>query len=68
MTVASPALEAPQPLLTAADVSQLLTVPETSVREYTRRVENPIPHVRIGKHVRFDQASLWQWIQAQEVR
>ena len=42
-----------EPLLTAADVADLLAVPRSSVSEYARRLHHPLPSVHIGRHRRF---------------
>ena len=52
-------------LLTADEVAALLAVPRSSVYEYARRVHDPLPTVRIGRHVRFVRGELDAWIVAQ---
>jgi hypothetical protein len=34
-----------EPLLTADDVAELLSIPRSSVYEYTRRQHNPLPSI-----------------------
>ena len=41
-------------LLEAKEVAELLSVPETWVREHTR--SGAIPHVPLGRYVRYDPA------------
>ncbi len=40
-----------EPLLTADDVAALLRLPRSSVYEYARRTTDPLPCVRIGRHL-----------------
>lgn len=49
-----------EPLLRAEDVARLFGIPRSSVYEYVRSQQ--IPHIRIGKHVRFVRADLEQWV------
>jgi len=51
-----------QPLLTAAQVAQLLGVPQSSVYDYARRLHDPLPSVQIGRHRRFVLPDLEAWI------
>lgn len=46
-------------LLTAAEVAELLQVPATWVYEAARR--GAIPHVKLGRYVRFDEAEVERW-------
>jgi excisionase family DNA binding protein len=55
---------ATDPLLTASDVAELLAVPESWVREHTR--SGRIPHVQLGRYVRYRQAAVVDWVTAQE--
>lgn len=53
-------------LLEAKEVAELLSVPETWVREQTRRPDGEaIPHLRLGRYVRFDQAAVLGWLETQ---
>ncbi len=52
------------PLLTASDVAELLSVPESWVREHTR--SGRIPHVQLGRYVRYRQEAVVKWVCAQE--
>ena len=49
-----------EPLLRAEDVAALLGVKPSSVYEYARTSQ--LPHVRIGRHVRFVRADLETWL------
>lgn len=49
-----------EPLLRAEDVARLFGIPRSSVYEYVRSQQ--IPHIRIGKHVRFVRTDLEDWI------
>ena len=53
------------PLLTADEVAALLAVPRSSVYEYARRLHDPLPSLRIGRHRRFDRRSVERWLVAQ---
>ena len=52
------------PLLTASDVAELLSVPESWVREHTR--SGRIPHVQLGRYVRYRQEAVVRWVSDQE--
>lgn len=50
-------------LLTVAEVAELLNVPVSWVYEHTRpQCTRPIPHIKIGKYLRFSRASISQYI------
>lgn len=49
------------PLLNAAGAAELLGVPETWVRAEARA--DRIPHLRLGRYVRFDAAELEHWLE-----
>jgi excisionase family DNA binding protein len=51
-------------LLTAADVAELLSVPVSWVREHTR--SGRIPHVQLGRYVRYREQTLVSWVAEQE--
>jgi excisionase family DNA binding protein len=51
-------------LLTAADVAELLSVPVSWVREHTR--SGRIPHVQLGRCVRYREQTLVSWVAQQE--
>ena len=48
-------------LLTASDVAAALKVPETWV--YAQARAGRIPHLRLGRYVRFDAVAVGQWCQ-----
>lgn len=54
-----------EPLMTAAQVAQLLGVPRSSVYEYARREHDPLPAIEIGRHRRFLRSDLEEWLTAQ---
>jgi excisionase family DNA binding protein len=54
-----------EPLLTPADAAELLHVRPSWVYEAVRG--RRLPHLRLGKHVRFERLSLEAWIAAQPV-
>ena len=50
------------PMLTAPAVAKILSVPQHRVYELTR--QGILPHVRIGRQVRYPQDRLAEWIAA----
>jgi excisionase family DNA binding protein len=59
----TPALS--EPLLTATDVSLLLGIPRSSVHDYAKRPDDPLPSVQIGRHRRFYRSELERWLARQ---
>ncbi len=57
-----------EPLLTASEVGRLLAVPRSSVYEYARRLDDPLPSVKIGRHRRFYRAAVEGWLDRQTTR
>ena len=57
-----PSLTLAEPLLTANQVARLLGIPRSSVYEYARRSHDPLPAVRVGRHVRFHRSMLERWL------
>jgi excisionase family DNA binding protein len=57
-----PAITLAEPLLTAQQVARLLGVPRTSVYGYARRGRDPLPAVRVGRHVRFQRTAIERWL------
>jgi excisionase family DNA binding protein len=53
-------------LLTAHDVAELLSVPVSWVREYTRR--GLIPHITLGHYRRYRLEAIREWVAAGGVR
>ncbi|HYL85799.1 MAG TPA: helix-turn-helix domain-containing protein [Candidatus Angelobacter sp.] len=50
-------------LLTVVQVAELLNVPVSWIYEHTRpHCVRPIPHLKIGKYLRFSRASISQYI------
>jgi excisionase family DNA binding protein len=64
-TDAEPQVRLDQPLLTAAQVAELLAVPVSSVYEYARRSRDPLPSIHIGRHRRFHRDTLADWLSRQ---
>lgn len=64
-TDVAPRVRLDQPLLTAAQVAELLAVPVSSVYEYARRYRDPLPSIHIGRHRRFDRDNLAGWLTRQ---
>lgn len=52
-------------LLLAGEVAELLAVPESWVREQTRN--GALPHLQLGRYVRYRRDSILAWLGAQEV-
>jgi excisionase family DNA binding protein len=51
-------------LLTVADVAELLRVPASWVYERTRRRGTErLPHLKLGKYLRFSQPEVLNWLQ-----
>jgi excisionase family DNA binding protein len=59
------ALSLSEPLLTATDVSLLLGIPRSSVHDYAKRADHPLPSVQIGRHRRFYRSELESWLARQ---
>jgi excisionase family DNA binding protein len=55
----TPARTGPRPLLDAAQAAELLNVPPSWVLDEARA--DRIPHVRLGRYVRFDPEALEEW-------
>jgi excisionase family DNA binding protein len=52
-------------ILTVPELAALLKVPRSSVYAYAAREYDPIPHFRVGKHLRFERAAVEEWIDRQ---
>jgi len=55
---------APDRLLTAAEVADLLSVPESWVREHTRA--GYLPHLALGRYRRYRRGAVLRWLAEQE--
>jgi excisionase family DNA binding protein len=51
-------------LLTAADVAELLAVPESWVREATRA--GRLPHLALGRYRRYSREAIEAWLEQQQ--
>ena len=51
-----------EPLMTAAEVAELLSVPVSWVRESTR--SGAIPHIQLGRYVRYDHGEVLAWVES----
>ncbi|MFC1799304.1 helix-turn-helix domain-containing protein [Candidatus Eisenbacteria bacterium] len=50
-------------LLTVKDLSVLLKVPESWIYARTApSTENAIPHMRVGKYIRFTESEVWEYL------
>lgn len=54
-----------EPLLDVVEASELLNVRASWLREAVRT--RRVPHLKLGKHVRFERAELETWARAQRV-
>ena len=50
-------------LLTAAEVAELLSVPESWVRQETRA--GRLPHLTLGRYKRYEREAVLVWLQGQ---
>ena len=64
-TPAGDEIDLDDPLLTASEVARLLTIPRSSVYEYARRLDDPLPSLLIGRHRRFYRGALERWLERQ---
>lgn len=55
-----------EPLLNADEAAQLLHVPRSTLYELVR--SRHLPHVRVGRGLRFTRAGLAQWVQQNTFR
>ena len=51
-------------LLIAGEIAAILALPESWVREHTRL--NDIPHIRLGRYVRYRLGSVISWVAENE--
>jgi excisionase family DNA binding protein len=51
-----------EPLMTADQVALLLAVPRSSVYEYARRLNRPLPSITVGRHRRFYRSDVEVWL------
>ena len=51
-------------LLNAAEVAELLAVPESWVREHTRN--GSLPHLQLGRYIRYRSQAVLKWIESHE--
>ncbi len=65
LTLPKPPLGLDRPLLTAAQVAELLVNPTSSVYEYAHRWQDPLPCIHIGRHRCFDRADVAAWLTRQ---
>lgn len=55
-----------EPLLNADEAAQLLHVPRSTLYELVR--SRHLPHVRVGRGLRFTRSDLAQWVEANTFR
>ena len=51
-----------EPHLTAEQVADLLSISRSSVYEYARRLHEPLPSIRVGRHRRFHRTDIERWL------
>ena len=51
-------------LLTARELAELLSVPESWIREHARNGQLPV--IRLGRYTRFDRADVLAWVEEQK--
>jgi excisionase family DNA binding protein len=56
------------PLMRAEEVADLLAIRTSTVYELSRRRQDPLPPVRIGRSKRFDRRAIAQWVEAHATR
>jgi excisionase family DNA binding protein len=52
-------------LLTAAEVADWVRIPKSSIYEYARRAQDPLPHLKVGRHLRFWRVEIEEWLERQ---
>jgi excisionase family DNA binding protein len=52
-------------LLNAREVGELLGIPRSTVYELVRRTHDPLPVLRIGRHLRWTRALVEAWLARQ---
>ncbi len=58
----------PNDILTPEQLAQMLSVSRGWVTSKTRRsCVNPLPHMRIGKYIRFDRVAVLNWLESTTV-
>lgn len=54
-------------LLDAKQVAELLNVKLSWVQQQPRsRVKDPLPHIKVGKYVRYQEAAVREWLERQK--
>jgi len=53
-----------EPLLTASQVAELLSVPESWVRDATR--DGRLPHLKLGRYRRYQTSAITAWLHDQQ--
>jgi excisionase family DNA binding protein len=52
-------------LLSAREVGELLGIPRSTVYELVRRTHDPLPVIRVGRHMRWTRELLEEWLARQ---
>jgi excisionase family DNA binding protein len=52
----------PSPLMRAEEVADLLAVRPSTIYELSRRRQDPLPSIRIGRSKRFDRSAVARWV------
>jgi len=57
----------PGALLTVQEVAEILKVPVSWVYEHVRRsAAHRLPHVRVGKYIRFEASAIHDWLEERQ--
>jgi excisionase family DNA binding protein len=68
ITTALPRVPEPDGLLTVQEVAEILRVPVSWVYERTRRRGNEqLPHIKLGKYLRFRRTDVLGWLNAHRI-
>ena len=61
-------LPARDPLLDVKEAAALLNVPESWIYQHVRaRAEDKLPHIKLGKYIRFSTEVLMQWLETRQL-
>ena len=58
---------APDRLLDVQEAAALLNVPQSWIYQHVRtRARNQLPHIKLGKYIRFSAQALTQWLETRQ--
>ena len=62
-------LSPPDRLLDVREAAALLNVRESWIYQHVReRAEDKLPHIKLGKYIRFSTQALTQWLESRQLR